>query len=465
MEEKFIQYVEKHALFSPGDGVVVGVSGGADSVCLLRLLAKYRERWQLQLYVVHVNHGIRGEEARRDSIFVQQLAQRWNIPFFLVEKDIPVMAKENNMTEEEAGRLVRYEEMEKVRRKQNARWIAVGHHQNDQAETLLFQLFRGSGAGGLAGMHPKRGVIIRPLLWMRREQIEQYLQENQLSYCEDSTNTDIQYSRNWLRHQLIPQIEKNMNEKAVIHMAETAEDVGVWSSYVEEQGKKARMIIEKRKNDVILLDKKKFLAEHEAVQFEILRQVLEQFPGGKKDIRRVHYRKIQQLFFAENGKQINLPRKLVAKSSYKGVCVYSEQAEKREQYCLECAVPSVNIVDIDKREHYISLEVKKRFDLPQEIPQKDYTKWLDYDKIKGNLRLRTMETGDYFIFDKEGHRKKLSKYYRDKKMTDDEKKRKLVLAEESKALWVIPERISADCKVTNNTKNVLVVTLSEIEKE
>ena len=196
MKEKMIQYVEKHQLFSRGDKIVVGVSGGADSVCLLRLLDECRTAWELSLVVVHIKHGIRGAEAEADAAFVAEMAEQLSLPFFLVEGDVPALARESGMSEEEAGRQFRYEKLEEIRREQKADCIAVAHHRDDQAETVLFRLFRGSGARGLSGMAPVRDRIVRPLLFAGRQEIEHYLRQQGYPWREDSTNRDTTYSRN-----------------------------------------------------------------------------------------------------------------------------------------------------------------------------------------------------------------------------------------------------------------------------
>ena len=156
MREEMIQYSETHHLFSPGDKIIVGVSGGADSVCLLYLLNSLRKEMNLSLFVLHVKHGIRGDDADRDAQFVRELSDKWELPCFEVFEDVPAYAKKWGMSEEEAGRACRYEQFEKLRREKNADCIAVAHHKEDQAETFLFRLIRGSSARGLAAMLPKR---------------------------------------------------------------------------------------------------------------------------------------------------------------------------------------------------------------------------------------------------------------------------------------------------------------------
>ena len=312
-------------------------------------------------------------------------------------------------------------------------------------------------------MSPKRDVIIRPLLPMSRKEIEAYLQQKGLSYCHDSTNDDVQYSRNRLRRDIMPQIRRDINEKAVVHIADAAEDIRVWRAYIEQQGALAAERLLTTNGREIEVDKEPFLAEHEAMQYEVLQQVFQILPGGRKDIGRVHYRQARQMFLAESGKRVNLPRGIIAECRNKYVCFYVEDEKAATDFCVECEIPSVNIVEIDGEKRRISFTVKKRSDLPQEIPQKDYTKWFDYDKIKGSLFLRMPRERDFFILDENGHHKKLNKYYRDKKIVGRERTSQLVLAEESKILWAIPERISADCKITDETKKVLVVRITDID--
>ena len=164
MLKKVISYIEKNKILQDGDSVLLGVSGGADSVCMLNVLYSLREKYHLKLYVVHVNHGIRGSEAKRDADFVEQMAENLQIPFRVVTANIPEMAKEQKLSEEEAGRIFRYNTFEQVANEVGANKIAVAHNLNDNSETVLFNLFRGSRLKGLTGISPMRGQIIRPLL-------------------------------------------------------------------------------------------------------------------------------------------------------------------------------------------------------------------------------------------------------------------------------------------------------------
>ena len=205
--EKVIEYVKKHEMLKTGDKIIVGVSGGADSVCLLFLLKNLRPKWQLSLEVVHIEHGIRGKESLEDADFVEKLCREWEVPFYLFRRDIPLLSKEWRCSQEEAGRRARYEAFEEVRVKTGADKIAVAHNQDDRAETILFHLARGSALRGLCGIFPVRDHIIRPLLCLKRTEIEEILINAGLSWRTDATNQEEIYTRNKIRLQILPLIK------------------------------------------------------------------------------------------------------------------------------------------------------------------------------------------------------------------------------------------------------------------
>ena len=190
------EYMEQYHMVEEGDTIVAGVSGGADSVCLFYILKEYCKKKNAELVVVHLNHGIR-EDAVADAAFVQKLCAENNIKFYLFKEDIRALAEEKSIGLEEAGRNARYAAFEKIRTQYGKKSkIAVAHNQNDCAETTLFHLIRGSGIAGLSGIMPVRGHIIRPLLCVERREIEEYLTQNEKTWCIDSTNAENTYTRN-----------------------------------------------------------------------------------------------------------------------------------------------------------------------------------------------------------------------------------------------------------------------------
>lgn len=466
VRERLIYFNEKYHLFDRGNRIVVGVSGGADSVCLLHLLDAVKEDMELSLYVLHVHHGIRGEEADRDARFVEKLAGSMGLPFCLVRVDVPKEAKEHGMTEEEAGRYLRYEAMENYRREVGADRIAVAHHRNDQAETVLFQLFRGSSPRGLAGIPVRRGAVIRPLLFAGREEIEEYLKKEKLSCCQDVTNEETVYTRNKIRLRMIPFAEREINSQAARHVAQAAEKLAEWRRYIEEMGKQAYGRTVEQCEDgwqIVIGD---FEREDPVMQGEVLRQIFDRLIPGAKDVEQIHYTQVKGLLRAEAGRKIHLPKGAVAVREYDHIrFLRNSQDGKVRSICEVCDVPSEHIVNHGGMWYRISFEVLERKDLPQIIPQKDYTKWFDYDMIKNSLALRNPKEGDFFVLDASGSRKKLNRYYIDRKIPREKRAGQLVLAEGSHVLWAVPDRISEAYKISNNTKKVLVVTKERIRHE
>lgn len=218
------RYIEKNQLIRPGDGVVVGLSGGPDSVFLLYALHTLQARMGFTLRAVHVHHGIRGAEADRDAAFSAELCAKLDIPFRAVHVAAPAYAAQHGLSLEEAARILRYEALETARQQLTeapTAWIAVAHHLDDQAETVLHNLVRGAGLRGLAGMENRRNHVIRPLLSIKREDILKWLEQNKIAYVTDSTNADPHYTRNRIRSTVLPEL-REINPEASAHIAHSA---------------------------------------------------------------------------------------------------------------------------------------------------------------------------------------------------------------------------------------------------
>lgn len=218
------RYIEVNQLIRPGDGVVVGLSGGPDSVFLLYALHTLQPRMGFTLWAAHVHHGIRGAEADRDEAFSEKLCAKLDIPFQAVHVAAPAYAAQHGLSLEEAARILRYEALEAARQQlgqTRAAWIAVAHHLDDQAETVLHNLVRGAGLRGLAGMENRRNHVIRPLLSIKREDILKWLKQNDIPYVTDSTNADPHYTRNRIRSTVLPEL-REVNPEASAHIAHSA---------------------------------------------------------------------------------------------------------------------------------------------------------------------------------------------------------------------------------------------------
>ena len=446
MYRKFVQFIEKNELIKQNEKLIVGVSGGADSVCLLSLLCKLREEMPFSMTVVHINHGIR-KEASEDALFVENLCKKWQIPFVLEKYPVNELAKKWNMSSEEAGRKVRYEAFLRVLGNDNGK-IVVAHNQNDVAETVLFNLFRGSGSAGLTGIRPKNGKVVRPLLCFSREEIEKYLKENQLKYCIDKTNLTDDYTRNKIRNHILPYVEEHIVSGSVGHIYQTA---GLLNEQEDFMDREVNKIVENvaefdEAGISCKISRTKFLELHIFMQKKLLYKIIEKLSGSKKDITARHVENVLILFDKEGMKCASLPYNLQAKTEY-GTVIIGRVEEKR------------------KTEFYEStLEEAKRFTfrifsdkMPDTIPEKQYTKWFDYDKIERTLIIRSWREGDFILVQNGQHKKTIHRYFIDEKIPKDQRDKMLLLADGSHILWIIGKRISDYYKVTDQTKTIIEV--------
>ena len=320
MIEKVKRYIEQHNMIARHDQLVVGVSGGADSVCLLYMLLEFCSVTPISLYVVHINHGLRGEEALRDAAYVRQICTEQQLPFYLYEEDVNSYATEHGLTTEEAGRIIRYRAFAEVKKQVGAGKIALAHHKNDQAETVLFRLFRGSGIKGLGGMSPVRDDVIRPLLCLERSEIEQYLKKRNLSYCIDSTNNSDHYARNIIRNRILPVIEDGFHGQVVAHIAETATFMQEAEQYIYKQALSEFMT--KVTGDIKTgyhIPLCLLRASEPVIQQYLVRIALERLAQEWKDIGIKHIRDILKLQDKEVSKVIMLPRGLTARRDYQEI--------------------------------------------------------------------------------------------------------------------------------------------------
>lgn len=447
-EEKVFSCIEKYQMIPEGSHVIMGLSGGADSVCLLKLLKEYKKQQKFQLYAVHVNHHIRGEEAVRDEEFSKAVCQKLEVPFTVFHYDVPKLAGEEKLSLEEAGRNVRREAFEKVKKSikmQGKKIIALAHHENDNAETVLHNLMRGSGAAGLGGIRPVSGEkdsYIRPLLFVKRAEIEKYLKGQGISWVTDSTNEETEYTRNKIRHQIIPVMEE-INPQAVTCIGRAAENMWKIEEYLQEQTDILYGRYVKETEDTFCIAKECF-SEKEIMQSYLIMRVLERASKGKKNITAAHIEAVRGLFKGRTGASVSLAWGLTAVQVYGDVHIQRKKEKENGIYTLKWEV----------------FPYEK-----QQIPEKTYTKWFDYDKIKSSLKIRHREPGDFFTVTETGGRKKLKDYFIDCKIPREERDRIPLLADGSHILWILGYRISQYYKVTSQTKTVLKVHVKGVDED
>jgi tRNA(Ile)-lysidine synthase len=444
-------------MIEANDKVMVGISGGADSVCLLFVLLELSREMHFKLLAVHVNHGLRGAEADRDEEFVRRLCAECGVEFVCRHCGVRDRAEREKLSLEEAGRLCRYEIFSEEAKSHGCNKIAVAHHANDQAETMLFHLFRGSGLRGLAGMEPVSGNRIRPLLCVERREIEEWLKERGISYCTDSTNQEEVYTRNRIRGRVIPCAEE-MNTAAVRHMGEAAEELRRVEEYLEEETRAASERCVSREADGIHIRKEAFEQLQPLLQGRLLRRCIEEAGGGLKDVERTHIRLLRELFGKQTGSSLDLPGDRRAVREYQGIRLGKAGEEAFGAAGGQAVCPQIpGILDIDGKKWTFSLENIEKTEL---IPEKTYTKWFDYDKITKCLEIRGRLPGDYLEINRDHNTKKLKNYFIDEKIPGQDRERIWLLADGNHIIWIPGRRISERYKVTEETRRILKVQIS-----
>ena len=456
MIEKILEYINEHQMLQEGDTVVAGVSGGADSVCLLFVLLKIRETIPFRLTAVHMNHKIR-EEAGEDAAFVEALCGTWNCPYRYMEADAEAYALGHHMSCEEAGRFLRYQAFAQVLEEEGAEdgKVAVAHNKNDHAETVLFHLLRGSGLAGLTGIHPVRGRVIRPLLCVTRPEIEAFLEENQLAYCIDKTNSEDTYTRNKIRHHMLAYAEQEVCSQAVSHIYDTSVIVREALAYVDCHTQMAMERCGVASEKDMIFDVAAFEKEEPLIQKQLLLMAMERLSENRKDISAVHIRLLLGLFTRQGNASVDLPCGLRAYREYGRVRLAGRERERAE------SAPGVlRIPGVTRWGGYRFVCQLLPYEKSQIIPQKTYTKWFDYDKISKYLVLRTRQSGDYLMTRGDGGRKSLKAYMIGEKIPQAERDRIPVLADGEHIVWVVGHRISGHYKTDRQTKTVLQIRVT-----
>ena len=480
--EKIGRYIKKNQLLRQGDEVAVGVSGGADSVALLLVLCELKEEFALKIRVMHVEHGIRGKDSLSDAAFVQQLCEQRKIPFCLYSVDAVKKQKEEGKSLEEAARDLRYEAF--FSHCGTNEKIAIAHNANDNAETMIFQLIRGTGMEGLCGIRCKNKNIIRPLLGVERKEIEAYLKEKQQRFCTDQTNKDETLSRNRIRLNVMPQLLK-INAKAILHMTQTAE---LMEEMVDEKNREYEEIIDSlsvfdKKNPVLNRDElKKYPGAQQAA---LLHFWLRENMASARDVSRKHIESLVALLDKPVGKCVDLPGKWYIENGYGTMVLKEKQKEKAKEPPAKTEqkkrLEEERIIQmpIEKQQEYIlpdfdmegrqknnRVQIRLRPAQPgQKIPEKNYTKWFDYDKIKTSLLFRHRHPGDYLTVDMSGKRKKFRDYCIDEKIPKDKRKDLWLLCDGSHVLWIVGYRISEFYKVDESTERILAISFLEESKK
>lgn len=501
---RFIQSVEKdilsRGLFSEGASILMAVSGGPDSVCLLHVMLALKKRWRLKLAVAHFDHGLRGEESRRDAMFTASLAKEYGLPFYLGTGDVKGFAHTNPMQKrlsvQDAARHLRYAFLLQTMRQNGFDCLATAHNAQDQAEELLFRFLRGSAMQGLCGIPWKRADgIIRPLLDRTREEILAYLHSLSLKYVVDSSNLTIKYERNRIRHELLPHLLKDYNSKLIQTLCRTAE-------ILREDEAVLNGIVDKVFDLCVTVDSGKavlhlaILREQPvSIRRRVYRTALARLTDGRV-LARLVFRHLHALDVMAMGQapnaSLNLPFKIVARREYDVLYLLVEPTVSCKYLKNEKVVSAENVTDKDVCAvlgpgvwHLPSVSVSVSISLhtpssaarlwtlldysPYDYMPKQNTSfvprvlWMNGDNLVFPIYLRTRRRGDRFMPFGHGHSMKLKDFFIVKKIPMDLRDRLPVLVSAcDEIMAVVGVEIGEAFRITEDTRNIVRVSLQDV---
>jgi tRNA(Ile)-lysidine synthase len=451
--------VNKYKMIGCGEGIVVGISGGPDSVCLLHVLNNLRQRFSIKLYAVHINHMLRGYEAEGDAAYVKQLCDGLGVKLFAKSIDIKAVSKQNGISLESAGREERYKFFFEVLNNTGSSKIAVAHNMNDQAETVLMHFIRGSGLEGLSGMKPMReDGVIRPLIEIERADIEKYCMENDLKPRLDKSNLETTFTRNRIRLELIPCILKEHNPNLIKTLAVMADNNRSDNDYIDSMVNEALDKMINVEIDSISLPIDWLLSQHLSKQNRIIRRAIERLLGSIVDIENKHIAEIKKIIVKGNtGLKIDLPRGIVAEIVYKTLYIKKKQGSSiTYEYPLvlnqKIYINELNICIYAYKIHANEL---------QSIEIKRNTAVFDSDKLKKSICVRSRIPGDIITPLGMTGTKKVKDFFIDLKIPRREREKVPLLAMKDEIIWILGHRINNKYKCTPSTQEILVVTYSQ----
>ncbi|WP_166510808.1 tRNA lysidine(34) synthetase TilS [Desulfallas thermosapovorans] len=451
------EQIDKYHMITPGETVVVGVSGGPDSMALLHILCRLRDTLKIKLVVAHLNHCFRGAEADADARFVEDTARRLQLPAFVEARDVPAYIEGRGISPQVAAREVRYNFLDEVAVKTGASRVVLGHHADDQAETILLHILRGTGAGGLKGMLPVRDdFYIRPLLAVRRRDIEEYCRRHNLPTRMDSSNMQAKYMRNRVRLELLPLLESKYNPNLVEALNRLGEICRDEDDYMEQQATeifcRTRLL---SGGNTLRLDMEGLTAVPRALLRRVIRRAWAEMCGDQAEIS---YRHIEQVLAIINGgggfRQVNLPRGIACKKYY-GVLEFTLDREYKEipfyQYFLK--VPGITF--IPEVGISIGAEILTAGEAGDPSGYGPWQVLLDYDLLTVPLVVRRRLSGDRFCpLGLEGT-VKLKKFFIDQKIPRHARDCIPLVVSGNDIVWVVGIRPGEKWKVTDHTVNYL----------
>jgi tRNA(Ile)-lysidine synthase len=460
LAERVLQFVEEHRLLLPGQCLVVAVSGGADSVCLLHVLLSLKDRLGITLHLAHLDHQLRGTESAADAAYVSELAHHLGVPATVEQRDVKTYQVQKRLSLEEAAREVRYGYLAEVARSVGANCVATGHTRDDHVETILMHLIRGTGSRGLRGLQPKsqwrmggnRVTIIRPLLGLGREETNGYCARHRLAPRLDTSNLSLSPLRNRIRQQLLP-LMRSYNPAVDESLQRTARLAGDDVTFLDEEVERRWGEMVQRQGDTIILNKEGFCRLPQALQRHLLRAVIENLVGSIRDIEMRHIDSVIAALGKPAGRRLDLPSGVTFSVEYDRFLVGYDQAALCLLPVLEAATP----LKVPGETRLTSWKVKASIIAPEAMKNEAgaFQAYLDLDRTGTDLLVRRRQPGDRFQPLGMSQPKKLNEFMIDARIPRLWRPRVPLVCSPEGIVWVVGWRLDERVKVTGATRQVL----------
>ncbi len=459
LREKIKKCIACYGMLEEGDRVIVAVSGGIDSVVLLHLLVALRDEFALKLSVAHFNHGLRGRDSDRDEDFVKKLSKGYNLPLYVGRAD-NYSISDKGLSGQAYYRKIRYEFFSDVIRSFDADSVALAHHSDDQAETVLMRFILGSGMSGLKGMAPKRDDFIRPLFEVSREEIVSYAAEKGIDYVDDHTNKETKYLRNRVRLKLMPFLKEEFNPNIRETIVRSSMVIGREDDFLQGESEKAFY-----KSSITISDKEiRFSIDrlknlHSAVQSRVLRMAWEHVADSSAGLYICHTEAVKRLLESDMpNKSLNLPMSVTVCREY-GNMVFKLGRETPSHYEYELNING--FTEIPEAGMTLKADITEQIDALKLIDKDkgDNLACFDYDRVKGRLYLRPFRAGDRIIPYGMTGGKKVKDLYIDCKIPVSMRKINPLLLSDDGVLWVAGLKRSSKYPITRDTGKVLRIEI------
>jgi len=479
-EKKVAGFIKANGLFDSSNNVLLAVSGGADSTALLYAMCALKAGGVLDadFACAHINHQLRGAESEGDERFIIAQADNLNIAVTTKRLNVRGFARENKLSIETAARKLRIDALLDIAKTENCTRIATAHQKNDNAETIIHRLIRGTGFRGLGGIWPVRSFgdgisFVRPLLCVTRDEIIEYLKERNLNWRVDRTNKNCTYRRNYIRHRLMPELQKECNGSVVEQLFELSQPARGFHRLVCGCAEKIWPELADCAGGKVMLGLKMFSTQPPVVKVELVRQSLTSLGSGEKDLTHQHYERILQLAEQNvSGKRIELPNGFTACYEY-GKLIFARKKEQKQTKekageNKELKIPGRSqFGNYIIKAHIFEAEGNDNFNrflgyARNDMAEKDkFAEWFDFDKVKLPVVVRFRQAGDRFWPLGLAGEKRIGKFLTAAKVPRELRKEVLIVADSEKIIWLWPIRMSEQAKVTDETKKILQLRITD----